>query len=335
MTDSLRLMSSRIKEIAPFSLLIILAFAIFAFNIGVMLFLPFHYGWDESLLDSTLLITFLIPVLYFFVFRPLRAHVIELSKVNTELKTQIGERKRTEEALRESEKQLRHLSAQLLTTQETERRRISRELHDELMQSLALLKMRLSLIEGQLKEDQAQTKGECTDLSHHIDRMIENVRRLSRDLSPLLLEDLGLSAALQWLINNLAKNYNIQASMDIPSMDHLFPQESRIMIYRIFQEALTNIGKHAQASNLSVAIQCQNGSATFSLEDDGKGFDLSQVVSKSTDERGLGLMTMDERVRLLGGALDIQSQEGKGTRLSFAIPITLTPTLSPVGRGEG
>jgi signal transduction histidine kinase len=314
-------MSSRIKKMAPFSLLIILAFAIFTFNTGLMLFLPFHRGWDESLLDSTSLITFLIPVLYFFVFRPLRSHIIELSKVNTELKTQISEKKRTEKALRESEKQLRHLSAQLLTTQETERRRISRELHDELMQSLALLKMRLSLIEGQLKEDQAQTKVECTALSHHIDGMIENVRRLSRDLSPLLLEDLGLSAALQWLINNLAKNYNIQASTDIPSMDHLFPQESRIMIYRIFQEALTNIGKHAQASNLSVAIQCQNGSATFSLEDDGKGFDLSQVVSKSAGERGLGLMTMDERVRLLGGALDIQSQEGKGTRLSFAIPL--------------
>jgi signal transduction histidine kinase len=321
MTDLLRLMSSRIKEMAPFSLLIILAFAIFAFNTGVMLFLPSHYGWEEALLDSILLVAFLIPVLYFFVFRPLRSHVIELSKVNTELKTQISERKRTEEALRESEKQLRYLSSQLLTTQETERRRLSRELHDELMQSLALLKIRLSLIEGQLKEDQAQTKVMCAALFGHIDEMIEDVRRLSRDLSPLLLEDLGLSAALQWLINNLAKNYNIQASMDIPSIDHLFPQESRIMLYRIFQEALTNIGKHAQASTLSVAIQCQNGSATFSLEDDGKGFDLSQVVSKSAGERGLGLMTMDERVRLLGGALDIQSQEGKGTRLSFAIPI--------------
>ena len=300
-----------------------------------MLFLPFHCGLEESLLDSTLLITFLIPVLYLFVFRPLRSHVIELSKVKTELKTQISERKRTEKALRESEKQLRHLSTQLLTTQEMERRRISRELHDELMQSLAALKLRLSLIEGQLNEDQAQTIVECVALSHHIDGMIENVRRLSRDLSPLLLEDLGLSAALQWLINNLAKNYNIKTSMDIPSIDHFFPQESRIMIYRIFQEALTNIGKHAQASNLSVAIQCQNGSAIFSLEDDGKGFDLSLVISRNSDERGLGLVTMDERVRLLGGALDIQSQEGKGTRLSFVVPIAPTLPLSPVGRGEG
>jgi signal transduction histidine kinase len=320
---------------SPLSLLIILAFTIFAFDTGLMLFWPFQFGWEEALLDSTLLIAFLIPVLYFFVLRPLRSHVIELSKVNTELKAQINERERTEEALRESEKLLRHLSSRLLTTQETERRRMSRELHDELMQSLAGLKLGLSFIESQLRGGQIPVMEECKSLSHHIDAMIENVRRLSRDLSPLLLEDLGLSAALRWLINNLAKNYNIKTLVDIPSIDHLFPKESRIMIYRICQEALTNIGKHAQASNLIVAIQCQNGSATFSLEDDGKGFDLYQVVSKSSVERGLGLMTMDERVRLLGGSLDIQSQEGKGTRLSFVIPIALTPTLSPVGRGEG
>jgi signal transduction histidine kinase len=306
----------------PFSLLIILTFVIFSFNTGLMLFLPFHWGWGEALLDSTLLVAFFMPVLYFFVFRQSRSHIMELSKVNTELKIQINERKRSEKALRESEKQLRHLSTQLLTTQETERRRISRELHDELMQSLAALKLRLNFMAGQLKDDQAQAIVECLALSHHIDEMIENVRRLSRDLSPLLLEDLGLSAALQWLINNLAKNYNIKTSIDIPSIDHLFSQESRIMIYRIFQEALTNIGKHSQACNLTVSIQCQNGSATFSLEDDGKGFDLNQVVSKNNGERGLGLMTMDERVRLLGGAFDIRSQEGQGTRLSFTIPIS-------------
>jgi signal transduction histidine kinase len=242
--------------------------------------------------------------------------------MNTELKTQISERKRTEKALRESEKQLRHLSAQLLTTQETERRRISRELHDELMQSLAALKLRLSFIKGQMKEDQVSAMQECKSLSHHVDGMIENVRRLSRDLSPLLLEDLGLSAALQWLINNLAKNYSIKTSIEIPPIDHLFSPQSQIMIYRIFQEALTNIGKHAQASNLIVSIQCQNGSATFILEDDGKGFDLNEVGSKSSGERGLGMMTMNERVRLLGGALDIRSQEGKGTRLNFTIPIS-------------
>jgi signal transduction histidine kinase len=307
---------------APFPLLIILTLVIFTFNTGLMLFLPFHWGWGEALLDSALLVAFVIPVLYFFIFKQSRSHIIELSNVNTELKTQIGERRRTEKALRESEKQLRYLSSQLLTTQETERRRISRELHDELMQSLAGLKLQLSFIEGQLKDDQAQAITECVALSHHIDGMIENVRRLSRDLSPLLLEDLGLSAALQWLINNLAKNHNIKASIDIPSIDHLFSQESRIMIYRIFQESLTNIGKHAQACNLIVSIQCQNGSVIFTLEDDGKGFDLNQVVSKSSGERGLGLMTMDERVRLLGGILDIQSQEGRGTRLSFTIPLS-------------
>jgi signal transduction histidine kinase len=311
----------QIPTMPPFRLLIALAFAIFVIDGIVMLLLPFQCGWDGALLDSILLIAILFPLLYFFVFRQSQSHLNELAKFNTALKAQVVERKRTEKALRESEKQLRYLSSQLMATQERERRRISRELHDELMQAMAVLKLRLSLIEGGLKGDRGPMRLECESLLQYIDGMIENVRRLSRDLSPFILEDLGLSAALQWLINNLAKNYNIEASIDVTPIDHLFSQESQIMIYRVFQEALTNIGKHAQASHLSLAIQSQNGSISFLLEDDGKGFDLDQVVAKGAGERGLGLMTMDERVRMLGGTLDIRSQVGGGTRLSFAVPI--------------
>jgi signal transduction histidine kinase len=101
----------------------------------------------------------------------------------------------------------------------------------------------------------------------------------------------------------------------------LFSQKTHINLYRIFQEALTNIGKHAQATRVSIAIKKDGDRVSFSVEDDGKGFDVRQATLREVTEKGLGLETMNERVWMLGGSLDLRSQKGKGTRLSFAIPI--------------
>ena len=187
--------------------------------------------------------------------------------------TGITERKQAEEALKESEKQLRSLSSQLLTAQETERKRISRELHDELGQALIVMKLRLNFIEKNLLKDQTDLKQECEQGVQYIDQVIENVRRLSRDLSPTILEDFGLSAALRWLINNFAKSYNIKVTLDMIDIDSLLPRNSHVIVYRIIQEALTNMGKHSQAKNVSVAIAEEDSTVSFSMEDDGIGFD--------------------------------------------------------------
>jgi signal transduction histidine kinase len=234
------------------------------------------------------------------------------------------EKRATEEALKESEKQLRHLSSQLLTVQETERRRISKELHDELGGALTVLKLRLSFIGKQLKEDQATVREECETLSGYIHQVIENVRRLSRDLTPSILEDVGLSAAIRWLITNSNKNYNIHTTLDvldIDDIDRLFPQDAEIIIYRILQEALTNIGKHGQARNVSVVIKKHDDRVSFSVEDDGIGFDVPRSATVNPDDKGLGLTIMDERARMLKGSLEVWSEEGKGTRISFHIPL--------------
>jgi PAS domain S-box-containing protein len=241
--------------------------------------------------------------------------------------TDITGRKRAEEALRESEKQLRYLSSQLLTAQETERRRISRELHDELGGALAVLKLRSSLIEKNLQKDQIELREECKQNLQYIDQIIEEVGRLSRDLSPSILEDLGLSAALRRLIDNFVKNYNIKVASDIVDFDHLFPMDAQIMIYRIFQEAFTNIGKHAQARNVSVKVRKDEDRISFLMEDDGKGFDVKHAATKEICERGLGLATMDERARMLGGSLDLWSEGGKGTRITLSIPINRGESL--------
>jgi PAS domain S-box-containing protein len=245
---------------------------------------------------------------------------VELLRANEQLKQEIQERKKAEEELRESENRLRLLSSQILMAQETERRRISRELHDELGQSLTVMKLRVSYIGKELQKNQAKLREECEKTLQYLNQVIENVRRLSLDLSPSILEDLGLTAALRWLINNFIKNNDIQVTFDILEIDNLFSRDAQISIYRILQEALTNIGKHAQAKNIRVVIKKYEDRGVFRVEDDGQGFDPMKAATKDATERGWGLETMKERARMLGGSLDLWTQEGEGTKISFHIP---------------
>jgi PAS domain S-box-containing protein len=235
--------------------------------------------------------------------------------------TDITEHNQVEEALRESEKQLRFLSSQLLTAQETERKRISRELHDELGQSLTVLKLRLNFIEKNLLKNQTELRQECEIGAHNINRIIENIRRLSRDLSPTILEDFGLSAALRWLINNFAKNYNMKVQLNMMDIDSLLPQVSHVAVYRTVQEALTNIGKHARAKNVSFTINEEGKNLLFSIEDDGIGFNTGITVPNNPDEKGLGLTTMRGRAEMAGGELKVWTEAGRGTRIMMSFPI--------------
>jgi signal transduction histidine kinase len=155
-----------------------------------------------------------------------------------------------------------------------------------------------------------------------MDQVIENIRRLSRDLSPAILEDFGLSAALRWLIINFAKRYNIKVMIDMLDIDSLLPLHSHIAIYRTIQEILTNIGKHSRAKNVSVSISENTGHVSFAIEDDGIGFDEALIDAKGIEARGLGLETMKGRCRMLGGVLKIWTKEAEGTRITLSVPIT-------------
>ena len=233
----------------------------------------------------------------------------------------ITKRKQMEGALRESGKRLQFLSSHLLTAQERERRRISIELHDELGQALTVLKLQVRSIERKLRKDQKALREDCEDTLRYVDQIIENVRRLSRDLSPSILEDLGLSAALRWVIDDISRHYDIETSVEMEDIRDLFSQEAQIIIYRVFQEALANTGKHANATHVSIVIEKKDGSVSFLMEDNGKGFDVEYVRAQASTEKGLGLAAMDERVRMLGGSLDIWSEEGTGTRITFTVPM--------------
>jgi signal transduction histidine kinase len=230
--------------------------------------------------------------------------------------------KQSEEALKESEKKLRYLTTQLLTAQEKERKRISMELHDELGQGLLVLKLQVSAIKDRLRNDQKGLAEEVQNSLNYLDSVIDNVRRLSHNLRPPILTHEGLSSAFRHLIGEFNKHHKFaQCSLDIDDIDGLFSPESQIGIYRVFQECLTNIGKHAQATKVTVAVKRQGGRVSFRVEDNGKGFHVSQILASGASDKGLGLAAMDERVRMLKGSLSISSQIGKGTEITFSIPI--------------
>ena len=235
--------------------------------------------------------------------------------------TDITLRRRAEEALRESEQRLRFLTSQLLSAQERERKRISMELHDELGQSLAVLKLQIRAIERRLGDDRQDLKEGCVELLLYLDGVIDDVRRLSRDLSPAILEDLGLQSALKYLINGVSKHYTVSHAFEVEDLDQLFPAEAQIIIYRIFQECLTNISKHAGATEVSIAVKEKDGLISLMIEDNGAGFDPAQVLARRATGRGLGLAALAERARMLGGTLEIRSQPGAGTRMTCVIPV--------------
>jgi PAS domain S-box-containing protein len=260
----------------------------------------------------------------------LRYLEIEGQKLFQEIIRDITERRQLEEALQDSERNLRQLTAELLSVHEDERKRISRELHDELGQLLLTLKLKIFGIKKSLPHGLEKVRKECSEAAGYLKTVVESVRRLSRNLSPSILEDLGLSVALRHQIDEFIEHRHIQGDIEVDEIDDLFPKESHINIYRVVQESLTNIGKHAEASRLTVKIKKQENEVAFLIEDNGRGFDVAQALNNE-HERGLGLRTMQERLRMLGGSLNIGSQQGRGTRLSFAIPVGVVQGTSEDG----
>jgi PAS domain S-box-containing protein len=233
----------------------------------------------------------------------------------------ISKRKRAEEALKQSEDRLRSLSSELMKAHENERLRISKELHDELGQSLAILKHRVRSIQKKIPENLSPLHHDCEEVNRCVDQIIDNIRRLSRDLSPSILEDLGLSSALRWLVENFREQYSIPVSFDVDDIDGFFTQESQRNLYRISQEALTNIGKHAEAGHVAFVVKKTEEDISFLIEDDGKGFKPGKVKGKRSSHKGLGLAVMEERAHMLRGSLVIKSRTGRGTRVLLTIPM--------------
>jgi len=225
--------------------------------------------------------------------------------------------------LKESEQKLRLLTSQLLDAQESERKRIASELHDGLGHALLTIKLQVRLLEKQLAPEQLSLGEEMESMVEYLDKVINDMHRLYNALTPGDLEALGLTTALSSIIHEFAGLHaTIGWSEHLDNIDDLYPPPAQTVIYRIIQEILTNIGKHANASRVSVIIKRENQGASFTVEDDGQGFNMEKVLATTAAKRGLGLPAMEERVRILGGSLTIWSQENRGARITFIIPVS-------------
>jgi len=239
------------------------------------------------------------------------------------LATDITKRKQSEEALKESRQKLRNLSSQLIKAQEKERKRISLELHDEMGQALTAIDLNLMEIEEELPSDFAsQIRERLADMHTTIERASEKINKLSLDLRPSMLDDLGLVPTLRWYCNKTTQRSKMEVTLQVIGPDIRLDSDIETVLYRIAQEALNNSIKYANAKRVSVLLEHKQQSIGLCITDDGKGFDVKTTLKEYHKGR-IGLIGMQERASIIGGSLDIQSRRGHGTRILVEIPLRI------------
>jgi PAS domain S-box-containing protein len=236
----------------------------------------------------------------------------------------ITERRLVEEALRERESELlesnakiRELAGKLMTAQEEERLRISRELHDDLNQQVAALSIMISHIKHKAPPEADSLKRELDRLQRFSVEITESIRRLSHELHPATLEHVGLAAALRTYVTEFSHLQKIQVRLKVPDTDGIIPQSAAVCLYRVAQESLRNIIKHSGANCADVTLSVDDKAVHLHVSDSGSGFDLAAARNNG----GLGLASMEERVRLVQGIFRISTQPGRGSKVMATIPL--------------
>ena len=262
-----------------------------------------------------------------------------LVRVNQRLRTRISERRHIEEQLKTSLEQLRELAACLQLVREEERARVARYIHDELGQACTAVKMDLALIGRKVTHRQVEIRAKVSSAIQVVDGLIVSLRRVASDLRPSTLDDLGLSAALEWLVQEFEKRTGVPShltlSQGLPALD----SDQSTAIFRICQESLTNVTRHASATRVEASLVTEGDQLILQVRDNGKGFDAEAMNRRGSPgmvgkreqrapllagelTRGaLGLIGMRERAFLLSGELKIESRPGEGTTVTLRIPV--------------
>jgi signal transduction histidine kinase len=263
----------------------------------------------------------------------LSRRTVELAASNLELNLEIAQRKAAEEALRKSEHhysqlleksdrlqgQLRQLSRQILSAQEDERKKISRELHDVIAQTLTGINVRLSALK---KEAAINTKGLNRNIARTqrlVEKSVNIVHEFARELRPAVLDDLGLIPALHSFVKLFSKRTRIRVHLKVFAEVEQLDTTRRTVLFRVAQEALTNVSRHAQAGRVEVNIQRLANGICMKIKDDGKSFEVERMM-RSRGRKHLGLLGMRERLEMVGGHFDVESAPGKGTTITARIP---------------
>ncbi len=238
----------------------------------------------------------------------------------------ITERKQGEQRLQRSYEELRALAARMETVREEESSRIARELHDEIGQALTAIKIHLQTL--QRRADAAAVAADLSESIGMAERALQQVRNLSLDLRPSVLDDLGLAAALRWYLDRQARLSGFAAefaelSTDLPPVR--LPRELETACFRVVQQALTNVAQHARARNVRVELRRKDGDLSISIRDDGVGFDVAAARAQARGGRSLGILGMEERVLLLKGAFEVRSEPAGGAEVFARFPLAPPP----------
>jgi signal transduction histidine kinase len=277
----------------------------------------------------------------------LSQRTVELAASNLELGLEMVQRKAVEAALKKSERhysqllqqsdrlqeELRRLSRQILSAQEDERRKISRELHDVIAQTLTGINVRLANLKKEAANNTDGLEQNIVRTQRLVQQSVEIVHRFARELRPRVLDDLGLIPALHAFLKTFREQTGIRVSLAAFAQVEEMNSDKRTILYRVAQEALNNVARHAHATTATVRIQKRDGAICMSIKDDGKGFDRTPYSNAKKTKR-LGLLGMRERVEMVGGSFDIDSAPGKGTNVRASVPFA-RPARRAAASGNG
>lgn len=234
----------------------------------------------------------------------------------TGIMVDITNQKISEEETIKKKEQLQILTEHLQEIREEERKSIAREIHDELGQQLTIMKMDISWLEENMKNQNEAVINKISEFKEMIDQTVSTVRRIAYQLRPSVLDDMGLVAAIESQISEFEKRSGIKAKYIGSKSRFPLSDNAKTALFRIVQESLTNIGRHAMAKNVSVSLSEENGNVVLKIDDDGVGFELKKLAFKKT----LGIVGMKERCIMLGGEFNIDSAPGSGTKIKITIP---------------
>ena len=268
------------------------------------------------------------------VVQTLGQRTLELANSVEVLKQEISQRQAVEESLRASERtssglldksrqmqeELRELSRQLLTAQEEERMKISRELHDVIAQTLIGINVRLEALKAAAASSDKVLRQKIATTQRLVEESVDIVHRFARELRPTVLDDLGLIPALKSSIKDFIANTGVQVSLKISAEIEQSSATIRTALYRVAQEALNNVARHAKSSLAEVTVRCLDGHVCMEITDNGQGFDVARTPDAKKPKR-LGLLGMRERIEMIGGTFSLESAPGKATTIRIEIPL--------------
>lgn len=253
-----------------------------------------------------------------------RERTAQLERANAVMEAEIRERRRAEENLENLLEQMRSLSVRMQRLREEERKAISREVHDELGQSLTAIKMDLTWMMRRIPSEENPVRQRISSTIGLVDETVHTVRRIAAELRPGVLDDLGLAAAIEWQVQEFQTRAGITFQVRMPAEDIPLDADRSTTLFRIFQEVLRNIVQHAKATEVQVRLMRSAGMVILEIRDNGKGISEEQIANPES----LGLLGMRERLHVMGGHFAIHGEEGKGTTVVVQMPLE-PPTAKP------